>query len=67
MSLVVPTFAIGQFYNGDVKKGAVMLICSLIAIPLWAAAGIGSVLNFGIWIWSVIDAYRVASGKAPLW
>src|SRR5215213_2461239 len=30
LSLVLPGLAIGQFYNGDIKKGAVMLAVSII-------------------------------------
>lgn len=53
---------VGQFYNGDVKKGAIMLVVAIV----------GSLLTMGIaWlacaVWSAVDAYRVASGKAPLW
>ncbi len=67
LSLILPGVALGQFYNGDIKKGLAMLAGSVIAIPLWFTGGIGSVLDFGIWVWSVVDAYRVASGTAPLW
>src|SRR5262245_21046324 len=53
---------LGQFYNGDAKKGGVML----------AAAIVGGLLTFGVvWlgmaIWSAIDAYNVASGKSAMW
>ncbi len=67
LSLILPGLAIGQFYNGDTKKGLLMLAGSVIAIPLWFTGGLGSILDFGIWAWSVVDAYRVASGTAPLW
>ena len=53
---------VGQFYNGDSKKGAIMLVAGLVLfIP---TAGVGYI---GIMIWSMIDAYQVASGKSPLW
>jgi len=60
LSILIP--GVGQFYNGDMKKGAVML----------AAAIVGGVITVGlVWlgilIWSAIDAYQVASGKSPLW
>ncbi len=62
LSVFFGGLAIGQFYNGDVKKGLVMAAISIfIGIP---TAG---VVSFGIWIWSMIDAYNVASGKSPLW
>lgn len=56
---------VGQFYNGDHKKGALMFLGAVCAglFTSWAC-GFGW---FGIAIWSAIDAYRVASRKAPLW
>ena len=67
LSFILPTVAIGQFYNGDTKKGLTMLGISFIAIPLWFAGGVGSVLDLAIWVWSVVDAYRVANRSVPLW
>ena len=60
LSILIP--GVGQFYNNDVKKGAIML----------GGAIVGGVLTFGVaWlgilIWSAIDAHQVASGKSPLW
>lgn len=60
LSLVLA--GVGQFYNGDVKKGLVML----------AVAIVGGVFTYGlvylgVAIWSALDAYKVASGKSPLW
>jgi TM2 domain-containing membrane protein YozV len=60
LSLVI--VGVGQFYNGDNKKGAIMLGGALVAGVL--TAGLGWV---AVAIWSAVDAYRVASGKAPLW
>lgn len=51
---------LGQVYNGDVLKGIVMFIGVLILSP----TVIGSL---AIWIWSIIDAYRVATGTQSLW
>lgn len=46
---------VGQMYNGEVGKGFLMLIGCLL---LWAAM-MGWIIN----IWSIIDAYVVASRK----
>ena len=53
---------VGQFYNGDHKKGAIMLIGGIIlgALTLGLAW-------LPIIVWSAVDAYQVASGKSPLW
>lgn len=53
---------LGQFYNGDFKKGGLMLGGALIV----GMASYG-IIWFLVAIWSAIDAYRVASRKTPLW
>jgi TM2 domain-containing membrane protein YozV len=53
---------VGQFYNGDIKKGAAMLIG---AVVLGAATA--GVLWLALAIWSAVDAYRVASGTGRMW
>lgn len=53
---------LGQFYNGDCKKGLTMLVAAIVS----GAFSFG-LLWFGIAIWSAIDAYRVASGKGGFW
>ena len=60
LSLII--IGVGQFYNGDVKKGLVMLVGTIV---LGLATGGIAVLVF--WIWSGYDAYQVASGKSALW
>jgi len=53
---------VGQFYNGDVKKGAIMLVGAV----LLGAASAG-VLWLAIGVWSAIDAYQVANGTGKMW
>ena len=60
LSLVI--MGVGQFYNGDYKKGALMLIGGIVGLGIS-----GGILSLGFWIWSMIDAYQVASGKAKIW
>jgi TM2 domain-containing membrane protein YozV len=60
LSVLIP--GVGQFYTGDVKKGALML----------GIAVVGSFFTMGaawlaMMIWSAIDSYNVAIGKSPLW
>jgi TM2 domain-containing membrane protein YozV len=60
--LSVLIVGVGQFYNGDNKKGAIMLVIALVAAA--------PTLGFGwlaVSIWSAIDAYRVANGTAQRW
>src|SRR4029450_4620773 len=60
LSLVIP--GVGQFYNNDVKKGAVILAGYIIG--LFLSYG---VLSIPIWIWGMVDAYRVANGTMKKW
>ena len=60
LSILIP--GVGQFYNGDTKKGLLMLIGAFVLGPFTLF-----VLWFGIAVWSAIDAYQVAGGKSPLW
>lgn len=60
LSLIV--VGLGQFYNGDAKKGALMLGCAIVGGLMSA-----TILWFAVGIWSAIDAYRVAARKEPLW
>jgi TM2 domain-containing membrane protein YozV len=53
---------VGQFYNGDVKKGAVMLLGAVILGTATAGAA-----WLGLAIWSAVDAYRVANGTGKMW
>lgn len=59
---------LGQLYNGDFKKCFVMWgIVVVIVILAIITGGTAAFLGFGIWIWSMVDAYNVANRKAPLW
>jgi TM2 domain-containing membrane protein YozV len=60
--LSVLIVGVGQFYNGDMKKGGIMLGGAVVAALLTVGLG-----WFAMAIWSAIDAYQVASGKSPLW
>jgi TM2 domain-containing membrane protein YozV len=60
LSFVIP--GVGQFYNSDNKKGAIMLIGAIVGIAIS-----GGIITIGFWIWAMIDAYQVASGKGKTW
>ena len=62
LSIFLGWLGVGQFYNGDWKKGLAMAGGSiLLGIPS------GGLVTLGVWIWSAIDAYQVASGKWKAW
>jgi TM2 domain-containing membrane protein YozV len=65
LSFLIP--GIGQFHNGDSKKGGIIVGCWLLSWLLIGTAGVGFFTGAGVWIWSMVDAYRVASGKTPMW
>ena len=60
LSLFIP--GAGQFYNGDSKRGALMLGGALLSLML-VAFTIGVFTGLAVWIWSMVNAYNVASGK----
>jgi TM2 domain-containing membrane protein YozV len=53
---------VGQFYNRDMKKGAVMLVGGIVLAPM--TLGVGTLL---IWVWGMVDAHQVAKQRWPLW
>jgi TM2 domain-containing membrane protein YozV len=52
----------GQFYNGDWKKGLAMAGASILL-----GVATGGLVSLAVWVWSMIDAYQVASGKWKAW
>jgi TM2 domain-containing membrane protein YozV len=60
LSLLIP--GAGQFYNGDMKKGGLMLALAIIGLIVS-----GGLITLGVWIWAMIDAYQVANGKGKIW
>ena len=60
---VIP--GLGQFYNGQIPKGAAFLVAALISLPLIYYV-VGMVLIPILWIWSGIDAYRTADATQPI-
>ena len=60
LSIVIP--GVGQFYNGDTKKGLIMLIGAFILGIV--SAGL---LWFAVAVWSAIDGYQVANGTGKMW
>jgi TM2 domain-containing membrane protein YozV len=63
LSFLIP--GVGQFYCGANSKGAIMLAIYIVSWFMTAFA-IGFLGIVGVWIWSMIDAHNVASGKTPL-
>jgi hypothetical protein len=53
---------LGQLYNNDYKKGALMFLGALIGSPF--TAGIAWPVFV---VWSMYDAYQVATGKGKVW
>jgi TM2 domain-containing membrane protein YozV len=53
---------LGQFYNSDLKKGALMLVGAILGFFFT-----GGLLTIAFWIWSMVDGYQVAAGKGKPW
>ena len=64
LSFLIP--GVGQFYNGDSKRGLPMFLVGVFGYALVILPLIGLILVFVIHIWSMVNAYNVASGKTAL-
>jgi hypothetical protein len=59
---------LGQLYNGDAKKAALMFFAFVGSIGLAGFTGLLlSFLPLLLVVWSMIDAYRVANGNGRRW
>ena len=61
-SAILP--GLGQFYNREPQKGAVIIVATFVAV-LSMLALVGFVLYPAIWLYAVYDAYVVADGRSP--
>lgn len=50
---------VGQLYNGQTKKGYLLLGCGIVAVLVWPFL-LGKVFACGLWLYAVTDAYLVA-------
>lgn len=50
---------LGQFYNGEVKKGIIFLVLYIISIVLMSFF-VGFITTPVLWIWGMVDAYKSA-------
>lgn len=63
-ALFFAVFGFGQFYNGDFKRGILIVILTIVTSAP-ALAGVPAILV--VWIWGMVNAYNVAARKTPLW
>ena len=59
----------GQFYNGDTRKGLMLLGIAFVAFVLTVEMGIwylGMPLSLGAWLWGMMDAGKVARQQKAL-
>jgi TIR domain len=64
LSFLIP--GVGQVYNGDIKRFLPMFLVGIFGYSLALMPIFGVFAILGIHIWSMINAYNVASGKTPL-
>ena len=56
---------LGQFYNGQLMKGMVLLICGIAAVVAWQFL-LGKILAPLLWLYAISDAYLVARRTLPM-
>ncbi len=54
LSLVI--VGVGQIYNGQIVKGIILLVVTVI----FGLTGIGLIISFIIWVFAIYDAYNTA-------
>ena len=61
LALILSIFfpGIGQFYNGQPKKGIIIIIAAIISVALFIIM-IGAVLYLIVWVYALYDAYTSA-------
>lgn len=61
LALILSVFfpGIGQFYNGQPKKGIILIIAAIISVALFIIM-IGAVLYLIVWVYALYDAYTSA-------
>lgn len=61
LALILSVFfpGIGQFYNGQPKKGILLIIAAIISVALFIIM-IGAVLYLIVWVYALYDAYTSA-------
>ena len=61
LALILSVFfpGIGQFYNGQPKKGIIIIIAAIISVALFIIM-IGAVLYLIVWVYALYDAYTSA-------
>ena len=68
VALIFAVFWLGQFYNGDFKRGVLLILLESVALVFSAPTfGATALLFWVIWLWGIVNAYNVASRKTPLW
>jgi TM2 domain-containing membrane protein YozV len=56
---------LGQFYNGDFKRGLLIVILASVCAGL--ALETAAIPLLAVWLWGVVNAYSVAARKTRLW
>jgi TM2 domain-containing membrane protein YozV len=64
LSFLLP--GVGQFYNGDTKRGLPMFLVGIFSFAILIIPVVGWIIAIGIHIWSMINAYNVATRKTAL-
>ncbi|MGI9862525.1 DUF5683 domain-containing protein [Moorella naiadis] len=57
LSFFIP--GLGQIYNGELKKGFLLLAAAAVSVLLTAVA-IGFLTDIIIWVYAIYDAYKTA-------
>lgn len=62
LAIFLGTFGIHNFYLGYTKKAVIQLVVTIVGIVL-SCIVIGAFVVFGVWIWAIVDAVFIFTGK----
>jgi len=58
LSFLLP--GLGQLYNGEAGKFGLILLVVIVLAVIATVMPLLLLVNFGIWVWSMVNAYNVA-------
>ena len=62
LAIFLGTLGIHNFYLGYTKKAVIQLVVTIVGIIL-SCIIIGAFVVFGVWIWAIVEAVYIFTGK----
>lgn len=63
LGIFLGAFGVHNFYLGYNQKAIIQLVVTIVGILLLCCYGIGVFVILGIWIWAIVEAVMIFTGK----